>query len=80
MARTKKVGPAGRLGSRYGTKVRGLVAEIERKLRQPQACPSCGAPRLKRIGTSIWHCARCDAKFAGGAYSPPRARPVGEGG
>ena len=78
MGRTKKVGPTGRLGPRYGVKVRELVADIERKLKQPHACPNCGALKLKRIGTSIWGCDRCGAKFAGGAYYPPRARPSGE--
>ena len=72
MARTEKVGPAGRLGPRYGMKIRRLVAEVERKLRGPKVCPNCGAPKLKRVSTSIWRCRRCDARFAGGAYSPPR--------
>ncbi|KUO41964.1 MAG: 50S ribosomal protein L37 [Hadesarchaea archaeon YNP_N21] len=70
MSRTKKVGPAGRFGPRYGTKIRRLVAEIERKQRQNYKCPSCGAVRVRRIGTAIWQCRRCGVKFAGATYLP----------
>ncbi len=70
MPRTKKVGLTGRFGPRYGTKVRKLVLEVERKLRQRYRCPSCGAVKVKRVSTSIWQCRRCGAKFAGAAYSP----------
>jgi len=68
--RAKKVGSTGRLGPRYGTKIRKLVLEVERKLRQRYRCPNCGAVKVKRVGASIWRCGRCGAKFAGAAYSP----------
>lgn len=70
MPRTQKVGPAGKYGPRYGVKLRRLAAEVERKLKQPHECPSCGARRVKRISTAIWLCRRCGAKFAGRAYVP----------
>ena len=70
MPRTKKIGSAGRLGPRYGTKIRKLVVEVEKKLRQDYKCPSCGATKVKRTGASIWGCRRCGAKFAGAAYAP----------
>ncbi|MFH1821401.1 MAG: 50S ribosomal protein L37ae [Methanobacteriota archaeon] len=70
MPRKKKIGSAGRLGPRYGTKIRKLVVEVERKLRQDHKCPRCGAPKVKRTGASIWECRRCGAKFAGAAYTP----------
>jgi len=70
MPRTKKIGSAGKLGPRYGTKIRKLVVEVERKLKQSHKCPSCGAVKVKRIGASIWQCRRCGVKFAGGAYTP----------
>ncbi|MGC8816464.1 MAG: 50S ribosomal protein L37ae [Candidatus Hadarchaeum sp.] len=70
MPRTKKVGSAGRFGPRYGTKVRKLVVEVEKKLKQDYKCPSCGALKVRRTCSSIWQCRRCGAKFAGGAYTP----------
>ncbi|MEM2890729.1 MAG: 50S ribosomal protein L37ae [Candidatus Hadarchaeum sp.] len=70
MPRTKKIGSAGRFGPRYGTKVRKLVVEVEKKLKQEYKCPSCGALKVRRAGSSIWQCRRCGAKFAGGAYTP----------
>ena len=80
MPRTKKVGPTGRLGPRYGTKVRKLVLEVERKLRRSYKCPSCGAVRVKRVGASIWQCRRCGTKFAGATYSPSMlVAPAGGG-
>jgi large subunit ribosomal protein L37Ae len=70
LPRTRKVGSAGRFGPRYGTKIRKLVVEVERKLKQDYKCPSCGAMKLRRAGSSIWQCRRCGAKFAGAAYTP----------
>lgn len=68
--RTKKVGPAGRFGPRYGLKIRARVAEIERKQRQKHICPRCGKKGVKRISTAIWECSKCGLKFAGGCYIP----------
>jgi len=78
MGRTKKIGTAGRFGSRYGTKSRKLVTEIERKLGQRYKCPSCSGVNVRRISTAIWQCTRCGAKFAGAAYTPTMtiAKPV----
>lgn len=70
VGRTKKVGPAGRFGPRYGTKIRRLVAEVERKQKQEYKCPSCGAVKVSRVGTAIWQCRRCGVKFAGATYLP----------
>ncbi|MDI6883838.1 MAG: 50S ribosomal protein L37ae [Hadesarchaea archaeon] len=78
MPRTKKVGSTGRLGPRYGTKVRKQVLEVERKLRRSYTCPSCRADKVRRVGGSIWQCRRCGVKFAGAAYSPSvLAAPAG---
>jgi len=77
--RAKKVGSTGGLGPRYGTKIRKLVLEVERKLRQRYRCPNCGAVKVKRVGTSIWQCGRCGAKFAGAAYSPSALAAVSKG-
>jgi large subunit ribosomal protein L37Ae len=68
--RTKKVGPAGRLGSRYGVRARSKVKNVELVQRAKHPCPSCGHVKVKRVSTSIWQCRKCGVKFAGGAYSP----------
>lgn len=68
MGRTKKVGPAGRYGPRYGLKIRKAVAAIEKIQRKPARCPRCGYTKVKRISTGIYKCKKCGAVFAGGAY------------
>ena len=68
--RTKKVGPAGRLGSRYGVRARTKLRNVEVIQKAKHICPSCGHLKVKRISTSIWQCKKCGVKFAGGAYIP----------
>ena len=68
--RTKKVGSTGRFGPRYGLNVRRRVKAIEEGQFRKHACPRCLTGRLKRDATAIWHCRKCDHKFAGGAYVP----------
>ncbi len=68
--RTKKVGPAGRFGPRYGLKIRNLVKKIEEVQKARHVCPVCGSKAVKRISTGIWKCTKCGAVFAGGAYVP----------
>ena len=68
--RTKKVGSAGRLGSRYGVRARTKLRNVEIIQKAKHICPSCGHLKVKRISTSIWQCKKCGAKFAGGAYAP----------
>jgi len=68
--RTKKVGPAGRLGSRYGVRSRTQIRNVELQQKAKHICPSCGHKKVKRISTSIWQCKKCNIKFAGGAYLP----------
>ncbi len=67
---TKKAGAAGRFGPRYGTRVKKRLNAIEQEMRRPHRCPRCGALKIKRVGTAIWQCRRCGAKFAGAAYTP----------
>ena len=67
---TKKVGPAGRFGPRYGRKIRVRVRDVEIKQKKSYKCPVCGFQKLRRVGTSIWVCKKCGAKMAGGAYTP----------
>jgi large subunit ribosomal protein L37Ae len=70
MGRTKKVGPAGKFGTRYGMRVRKKWLEVEKKQRISHECPVCKKPSVKRISTGIWQCRKCETKFAGGAYLP----------
>lgn len=68
--RTKKAGSTGRFGSRYGVQARRRVAAVERRQRAKHSCPSCAAPKVRRVSTSVWSCRKCDYTFAGGAYVP----------
>jgi large subunit ribosomal protein L37Ae len=68
MGRTKKVGVAGRLGPRYGRRIREMLkkAGSQKKFR----CPSCMKLTLKRESAGIWNCSKCGTKLAGKAYKP----------
>ncbi|MFQ6136177.1 MAG: 50S ribosomal protein L37ae [Candidatus Hydrothermarchaeales archaeon] len=68
--KTKKAGPAGKFGSRYGMRLRKRYAEIDRKMRKLHKCPSCQKIGVKRVASGIWQCRKCGAKFTGGAYLP----------
>lgn len=73
MPKTKKAGSTGRWGPRYGRKIRGLVAAVERQQKSKHRCPSCLKQALKRVATGIWECRKCSQKFCGGAYTPQTA-------
>lgn len=77
VASTKKLGPAGRFGARYGSLARKQVAGIERIQRAKHACKRCGAHAVRRIHTGIWECRKCDFQFAGGAYYPATGAGLG---
>lgn len=66
----RKARSAGRFGPRYGRKSRKLVGDIEEQMRGPHRCPQCGRESVKRAGTGIWECRKCEYKFAGGTYVP----------
>jgi large subunit ribosomal protein L37Ae len=70
MPRTKKVGSAGKFGSRYGLKIRKKIVDIEKSTKVRHKCPSCLRKSLKRKSAGIWECRKCGIKMAGGAYSP----------
>jgi large subunit ribosomal protein L37Ae len=71
--KTKKVGPAGKFGARYGTKAKREFADIAKLKHAKFPCPSCMKPSLKRVASGIWECKACGHKIAGKAY-----RPTGE--
>ncbi|NWF95692.1 MAG: 50S ribosomal protein L37ae [Candidatus Thorarchaeota archaeon] len=70
MARLKKVGSTGRLGPRYGAKLRRRMLDLERRKLDPHRCPRCSTVALKRMAAGLWLCRKCDLVFAGGAYTP----------
>jgi large subunit ribosomal protein L37Ae len=66
--KSKKTKSTGRYGARYGRSVRTKTANIESKQRIKQKCPYCGKPGVKRLSKGIWHCKKCDKKFASDTY------------
>jgi large subunit ribosomal protein L37Ae len=70
MGKTRKVGLAGSLGSRYGTVARRRYMDIVSQMRRPHECPQCHFKTVKRMSVGIWLCRKCGVKFAGGAYTP----------
>ena len=67
---TKKVKMAGRFGSRYGTKIRQRLVDVETEQRKKHKCPKCEQFRVKRLGAGLFKCRKCGAKFSGGTYTP----------
>jgi large subunit ribosomal protein L37Ae len=67
MGRTKKVGSAGKFGTRYGTKIRQRVNKVN-SLRNKK-CPECLKNTVTRESAGIWKCKKCGLKFAGKAYT-----------
>jgi large subunit ribosomal protein L37Ae len=61
---------AGRFGPRYGRFIRKRIIEVEELQKATHICPRCDQLAVKRKGTGIWRCRKCDFKFAGGAYVP----------
>jgi large subunit ribosomal protein L37Ae len=68
--KTKKVGAAGRFGSRYGKRIGVNFVNIERLKHSKFVCPNCMKNRVKRESAGIWYCPSCKYKFAGKAYKP----------
>lgn len=68
--RTKKVGPAGRLGARYGVRIRKRIADIEVISKGRHECPRCKAVAMGRTANGIWLCRRCGAQMASSSYMP----------
>ena len=58
-----------RFGARYGRKIREKLGKVEEERKLSKNCPYCHKPKVKRLAAGIWHCTKCDAKFAGKAYS-----------
>jgi large subunit ribosomal protein L37Ae len=72
--RTKKVGPTGWMGPRYGIRIRRRVVDIDRARSHPAACPRCATVTLRRVASGIFECSRCGTRYASNAYlfgAPP---------
>jgi len=68
--RTKKVGSSGRLGARYGVRIRKRIADIESESKGRHECPKCRAAALTRKANGIWICRKCGAHLASSSYMP----------
>jgi len=69
--KTKKAGPTGRFGARYGSTIRKRVRFIEVKMKNNDyRCPQCRTKAIHRVFNGVWKCKKCSATFSGGAYFP----------
>jgi large subunit ribosomal protein L37Ae len=66
----KKLGSAGRFGSRYGRKIRQKIIDVEKVLKGKHKCPFCKKIGVKRLASGIWYCNKCNSKYAAKAYDP----------
>lgn len=53
----------------YGKSIRKAVEELEKKSRSRYKCPSCSRKAVRREASGVWHCRKCDTKFASGAFT-----------
>ena len=72
--KVKNVGTAGKYGARYGVKIRKQIDAIESEKVKKHTCPRCQHKSVKRVGSGIWRCNRCDLTFASGAYTPVQTK------
>ncbi len=68
--KTKKVGMARGLGTRYGATVRKRYVKVVTETKKTHKCPQCGSLAVKRESVGVWNCRKCGLTFAGGAYTP----------
>ena len=68
--KTKKVGMARGLGTRYGATVRKRYIKVVTEAKKAHKCPQCGSAAVKRESVGVWNCRKCGLTFAGGAYTP----------
>jgi len=68
--KTKKVGMARGLGTRYGATVRKRYVKVATETKQTYKCPQCGSEAVRRESVGVWKCRKCGFTFTGGAYTP----------
>ncbi|PIZ51426.1 50S ribosomal protein L37ae [Candidatus Woesearchaeota archaeon CG_4_10_14_0_2_um_filter_33_13] len=61
--------PTTRFGPRYGRKPKSKLKRVEVELKKKHKCPYCNKLGVKRLAAGIWNCPKCNAKFAGKAYT-----------
>ncbi|MBW2972221.1 50S ribosomal protein L37ae [Candidatus Woesearchaeota archaeon] len=69
MAKKTSLGSTKRFGVRYGRRNREKVAILEKEHRGKHKCPFCNYLKVTRLSRGIWQCGKCNAKFAGKAYT-----------
>jgi large subunit ribosomal protein L37Ae len=69
MAKKVKLGSTNRYGARYGARNKEKVAALEKQHRRRRKCPFCNYVKVRRVSAGIWQCEKCNAKFAGKAYT-----------
>jgi large subunit ribosomal protein L37Ae len=71
--RTKKVGSTGWMGPRYGIRLRRRVQDIDKVMKADYLCPKCSTLTVRRLGSGLYKCRRCERTFASDAYAfrPP---------
>jgi len=74
--RTKKIGPTGWMGPRYGIRIRRRVVEIDRVRSASSTCPRCSTVTLHRVASGIFECSRCGTRFASNAYAFTAPPPI----
>jgi len=66
--KSKKSRSSGRFGARYGKRPKAKLVKIETKQRVKQKCPFCEKKGVKRLSKGIWHCNKCNKKFASSTF------------
>lgn len=65
---TKKIGVAGKFGSKYGATIKERYKEVASKQAKKQQCPYCKKYKSKRLAKGLWRCKSCGKKFTAHAY------------
>merc|ERR1739838_857014 len=66
---TKKVGIAGKWGTRYGASIRKQAKKVELLQRAKYVCAFCGKETVTRRSAGVWNCKSCRKVMAGGCWS-----------
>jgi large subunit ribosomal protein L37Ae len=61
------------MGPKYGIRIRRRVQEVDRAAKASYVCPKCSTMTVRRVGSGLFHCRRCERTFASDSYNfrPP---------